>query len=82
MDPKAIIDAIADSADEFLAAASNRVQARAGIEEQITADYPGVPPTERARIVSGVMAVLEREGFFEGMPTGSLDDDEDDDNGE
>ena len=64
---QAIIDRIADQADEALAGASNRAEARAGIEEMITADYLRLSPPERARVVAGVMGVLEREGFFEGI---------------
>jgi len=62
-----IIDQIADQADDVLAGASNRGEARAGIEEAITADYLFLTPPDRARVVAGVMAVLEQEGFFEGI---------------
>jgi len=60
-----IIDHIADQADDFLAGAGNRAEARAGIEEVITADFLSLSPADRAHVVAGVMAVLEREGFFE-----------------
>ena len=63
---QAIIDQIADQADETLAGAANRAEARAGIEEVITADYLHLLPPERALVVAGVMAILESEGFFEG----------------
>lgn len=62
-----IINHIADAADDFLAEASSRAQARAGIEEMITADYASLTPEERAEVVKGVMQVLEEEGFFEGV---------------
>lgn len=62
-----IINHIADGADDFLAEASNRAQARAGIEEVITADYASLTPDERAEVVTGVMKVLEEEGFFDGI---------------
>jgi hypothetical protein len=64
---QAIIDRIADQADEVLAGASNRAEARAGIEEMITADFLRLSPAERARVVAAVMEVLEKEGFFEGI---------------
>jgi hypothetical protein len=61
-----IIRRIADEADDFLALASNRAQARAGIEEQITLEYVELGPQERSAVVSRVMDILEAEGFFEG----------------
>jgi hypothetical protein len=64
---QAIIDHLADQADEVLAGASNRAEARAGIEEAITADYLALSPADRAQVVAGVMEILEREGFFEGI---------------
>jgi hypothetical protein len=59
-----IIEDIAHRADDFLAGTQDRAQARAGIEEVITMDYPGLPPPERALVVAGVMIVLEDEDFF------------------
>ena len=80
MNPDELIDRIADRADELLAGASNRAQARAGVEEQVTLEQPGLPPAERHRVVEGVMAILDREGFFEGEhAAGSTDDEANDD---
>jgi len=59
-----IIDEIANRADDFLAGANDRAQARAGIEEVITMDYAGLTPLDRGLVVSGVMVVLEEEDFF------------------
>jgi len=59
-----IIDDIASRADDFLAGVRDRTQARAGIEEAITIDYPGIDPADRREIVTGVMQVLEDEDFF------------------
>jgi hypothetical protein len=63
-DLRPIIDDIANRADEFLAGASDRSQARAGIEELITMDYPTLLPPDRTVVVTGVMGVLEEEDFF------------------
>jgi hypothetical protein len=63
-DLRPIIDDIANRADDFLAEASNRNQARAGIEELITIDYPTLNPADRSVVVKGVMSVLEEEDFF------------------
>jgi hypothetical protein len=63
-DLRPIIDDIANRADEFLAGASDRNQARAGIEELITMDYPTLLPLDRTVVVTGVMGVLEEEDFF------------------
>lgn len=64
---QSIIDRIADQADDVLAGASNRAEARAGVEEMITADFLRLSPPERAHVVAGVMALLEKEGFFDGI---------------
>lgn len=59
-----IIADLADRADDFLAGAKDRAQGRAGIEEAVTIDYPGLADADRAAVVTGVMAVLEDEDFF------------------
>lgn len=63
-DLRAIIDDIADRADDFLAGARDRAQARAGIEELLTIDYPELAPPSRAIVTNGVMSILEHEDFF------------------
>lgn len=63
-DLRPIIDEIANRADDFLAGARDRAQARAGIEEVITMDYAGLTPQDRAAVITGVMGVLEEEDFF------------------
>jgi hypothetical protein len=73
-----IIDDIANRADDFLAGITNRAQARAGIEELITMDYPGIEGADRTVVITGVMSVLEDEDFFEteyvGDPFAEADD--------
>ena len=59
-----IIDEIANQADDFLAGATDRAHARAGIAELLTMDYPDLGTAERAEVVTGVMATLEAEEFF------------------
>ena len=63
-DLRPIIEEIADQADEFLADARDRAQARAGISELITMDHPDLSPSERTAVIDGVMKVLEEEDFF------------------
>ena len=63
-DLRPIIDDIANRADDFLAGARDRAQARAGIEELLTIDYPSLLPPDRATIITGVMGILEDEDFF------------------
>jgi hypothetical protein len=65
MDLRTIIEAIAGQADDFLAGAANRNEARAGIAELLTADYAALKPAERKQVTDSVMAILEDEGFFE-----------------
>jgi len=71
MNLRAIIDEIADRADDFLAGASNRAEARAGVNELINADYHHLGPAERRQVADGVMSILETEGFFDNTPGGS-----------
>ncbi len=65
MDLSSIIDEIASQADDFLARAANRKEARAGIDELVNTDYPRLSPVDRKKVAEGVMAILENEGFFE-----------------
>jgi hypothetical protein len=82
MNLHAIIEKVSDEADDFLAGASNRSEARAGIAELLNAQYRQLSPEERAQVVTGVMAILEEEDFFTGTPGNEAavgDDDEADD---
>jgi hypothetical protein len=63
-DLQPIIDEIADQADDFLAGVRDRAQARAGISEVITMDFPDLTPPDRTAVIAGVMKVLEHEDFF------------------
>ena len=63
-DLRPIIEEIANRADDFLAGARDRKQARAGIEEVLTMDDPPLDPLDRTVVVTGVMSVLEEEDFF------------------
>jgi hypothetical protein len=74
MDLRPIIDDIASRADDFLAGAANRKEARAGIDELINAAYARLSPGDRQKIAEGVMAILENEGFFEFNHPGSASD--------
>lgn len=77
MNLRPIIDEIASQTDDFLDGVTNREQARAGIAEVLTMDYPGLPPDDRRTVTDHVMAILEAESFFEGGFAGfSFDDDE------
>ena len=64
IDRRHIIDDIANRADDFLAAASDRKQARAGIEEFVTLEHPALESADRQEVVEGVMRVLAAEDFF------------------
>jgi hypothetical protein len=73
----AIIDELADEADEFLAGAGSRSEARAGIAERLTIAYPKLAPDERAIVTDGVMKILEEEDFFAGPgPYGDTGDED------
>ncbi len=64
MELRRVIDEIARQADDFLAGAADRREARAGIAELINADFPGLAPPDRDKVATAVMAILEDEGFF------------------
>ncbi len=64
MHVSALIDEIANQADEFLDGVTDRKQGRAGIEEFITMEYPELDAASRRQVADGVMAVLETEDFF------------------
>jgi hypothetical protein len=74
MDLTALAGAICDEADDFLAGASSRAEARAGIAEWLTIRHPKLGAAERRQVTDRVMAILEREGFFEAMPGASPGD--------
>lgn len=76
MNLNAIIDKVADGADDFLAGASNRSEARAGIAELLNADYPQLSQEDKTRVTEGVMAILEDEDFFVGIGSGGGDEDD------
>ena len=65
MDLRSIVEEIAGQADDFLAGAADRKEARAGIAELLTTDFPQLGPAERTQVTGKVMAILEQEGFFE-----------------
>ena len=77
MNLKAIIDKVADEADDFLAGASNRAEARAGIAELLNADYAQLSAEDKTLVTDRVMAILEEEDFFVGIGSGRKSDDDD-----
>lgn len=64
MDFETLIDDIASQADDFLADASNRTEARTAIAEFLQADHPKLSPSDRRKVIEGVLAILEKESFF------------------
>ncbi len=79
MDLNALIDDIANRADDFLVEKSDRKDARAAIGALLTTDYPQVAAKDRPRVIGGVMAVLEEEDFFGTEFAGDSWNDSDDD---
>jgi len=65
MSLKPIIDDIADQADDFLDGVMIRSDARAAISEQLSIKYPRLNGSERAKVIDGVLLVLDGEGFFD-----------------
>jgi hypothetical protein len=77
MDLRSLINEIARQADDFLDGASNRREARAGVDELINADYPHLSPDERKQVAEAVMTIVENEGFFEFSSSGAARDESD-----
>jgi hypothetical protein len=67
----ALIDEIAAEADDFLDGFTGRADARAGIQELLTAQHSALTEQERKHVTDGVMTILEDEGFFDSAPGGS-----------
>ena len=62
---QAIISAAADEADGFLGGVTSPAEARPLILEWLTDNQPGLTAPDRQKVVQDLLAVLEREGFFE-----------------
>ena len=77
MSLKPIIEDIADQADDFLDGVTTRSDARAAISEQITIKYRTLSGIDRAKVIDGVMTILDAEGFFD---YGAINADSDQDN--
>ena len=64
MDLDAIINEVADEADDVLSGISVRKDARTTLSEHIQANHAELPPDDRLIVVRGVMAILDKEDFF------------------
>jgi hypothetical protein len=67
-----IINAAADDADEFLRGVRTMTEARPAIREYLAANHPKLSPGDSARVIAGLLAVLEEEGFFEAKTDGDM----------
>jgi hypothetical protein len=65
MELEAIINAVADEADDFLAGITTKAEARTVILSYLGDHYPDLAPGACARVASGLLAILDREGFFD-----------------
>ena len=72
---QAVINLAADEADSLLDGVSTPAEAKPVLMDWLADNHPTLGKTEHLQIVSGVLALLEREGFFTG--TGSGADSED-----
>ena len=77
MNLSALIDEIAAQADDFLDGFTGRADARAGIQELLTAQHNSLTTDERKHVTDGVMTILEDEGFFDATPGGAAENDAD-----
>jgi hypothetical protein len=70
MEIRAIVSAICDEADEFLAGVTRRDEARAGVAEWLTIHYSMLPPADRKAVIEQALRVLVAEGFFDRVAGG------------
>lgn len=75
MNLKAVINEIADQADDFLEGVTSIEQARAAVSEMISMQPERFSPEDRAAVIDGVMALLKKEGFFDQLPPAAKDSD-------
>jgi hypothetical protein len=70
METRAIVSAICDEADEFLAGVTRREEAKAGIAEWLTLRYSLLVPADRKAVIEQALRVLVAEGFFDRVAGG------------
>jgi hypothetical protein len=64
MDLETCVDEVADAADAFLQPADGPPAARIDIRDYVLSHHPEMSKAECSQVVSGVIAILEREDFF------------------
>jgi hypothetical protein len=65
MDLNDIISAAADEADDFLSSVTNKSEARTVILTWLSDNHPDLSPGDSARVTSGLIKLLDGEGFFD-----------------
>ena len=60
-----IVNAAADEADDFLRGVTSIGEAKTVIAEWLADHHPRLSQPERQKIAQGLLAILDREGFFE-----------------
>jgi len=65
MEPRSIVSAICDEADDFLAGVKRPDEAKAGIAEWLTINHVRLPPADRKAVIEQALQILRREGFFD-----------------
>jgi len=75
---KALVDGIANQADELLAGCTSRFDANTTILEYLTAKHRNMSLADRRTVAAQVLAILQNEGFFESGPADAWDSDDGD----
>ncbi len=78
---QAVINAAADEADSLLEGIATPTEAKPLLKEWLAEHHPAIPLPERDAVVAGILALLEREGFFQ-VGAGSADSADPGDTGE
>lgn len=67
---QALVNELADQADELLADCRSAAEARATLKETLPELHPGLAPRDAEAVIAGVLRILQGEGFFDGGPRG------------
>jgi hypothetical protein len=70
MNLQAMINDVADQADDLLADCANAEEARPQIMAYLRKSHPGISAADAKAAIAGVLRILGNEGFFEGARGG------------
>ena len=66
MELRAIMDELANDADEYFGACSTPRECREAVAELLANRHPGLSEKDRTQVIAGVLEILAEEDFFSG----------------